>query len=74
MTPYMFGYGVIPKNIKLLPAHHCISLTVLQVGLLQPAGDAALCCAEQAFLSCPGADLGVVPLVALFLVGDTADG
>ena len=27
MTPYMFGYSVIPKNIKLLvcyTAHHCI--------------------------------------------------
>ena len=53
MTLYMFGYSVIPKNIKLLPAHHCISLTVLQVVFSQPAGDAALCCAEQAFLSCP---------------------
>ena len=28
MTPYIFGYGVIPKNIKLLvcyAAHHCVS-------------------------------------------------
>ena len=30
----------------------------------------ALCCAEWAFLSYPSADLGVVPLVALVLVGD----
>ena len=74
MTPYLFGYGVIPKNIKLLPAHHCVSLTVLQVVFSQPAGDVALCCAERVFLSCPGADLGIMPLVALFLVGDAADG
>ena len=71
MTPYMFGYGVIPNNIK---AHHCISLTVLQVVFLLPVGDAALCCSERAFLSCPSADLGVVPLVALFLIGDAVDG
>ena len=74
MTMYMFGYGVIPKNIKLLPAHHCVSLTVSQVVFSQLAGDAVLCCAEQAFLSCPSADLSIVPLVALFLVGDTVDG
>ena len=53
MTPYMFGYGVIPKKLNCYAAHHCVSLTVSQVVFLQVVGDAALCCAEQAFLSCP---------------------
>ena len=47
---------------------------VSQVVFSQPVDDVVLCSAEQAFLSCPGVDLSVMPLVALFLVGDTMDG
>ena len=39
MTLYMFGYGVIPKNIKLL--HHPISLMVSQVVFSKVVGNAS---------------------------------
>ena len=30
MTPYMFGYGVIPQNIEFLPADHTVKKQLWQ--------------------------------------------
>ena len=62
------------KIVNCYTAHHCVSLMVSQVVFTQLVGDVVLCCAERAFLSCPSTDLSVMPLVALFLIGDARDG
>ena len=32
MTPYMFGYGVIPKKLNFYTTHHPISLKITAGG------------------------------------------
>ena len=49
MTLYILDTVSYQKILKCYAAHHCISLTVLQVVFSQAAGDTALCCAEWAW-------------------------